>query len=42
MNTFSLQTRLYSGPGSLKVLSRFSHKHIWICLLYTSDAADEL
>ncbi|WP_353747682.1 hypothetical protein, partial [Shigella sp. FJ200801] len=24
MNTFSLQTRLYSGPGSLKVLSRFS------------------
>lgn len=30
MNTFSLQTRLYSGPGSLKVLSRFSHKHIWI------------
>ncbi len=30
MNTFSLQTRLYSGPGSLKVLSRFSHRHIWI------------
>lgn len=30
MNTFSLQTRLYSGPGSLKVISRFSHKHIWI------------
>lgn len=30
MNTFSLQTRLYSGPGSLKVLSRFTNKHIWI------------
>lgn len=30
MKTFSLQTRLYSGPGSLKVLGRFSNKHIWI------------
>lgn len=30
MKTFSLQTRLYSGPGSLKVLSRFKNKHIWI------------
>lgn len=30
MKTFSLQTRLYSGPGSLKVLGRFRHKHIWI------------
>ncbi|WP_042284197.1 1-propanol dehydrogenase PduQ [Citrobacter sedlakii] len=30
MKTFSLQTRLYSGPGSLKVLGRFTHKHIWI------------
>lgn len=30
MNTFSLQTRLYSGPGSLKVLGRFSDKHVWI------------
>ena len=30
MNTFSLQTRLYSGPGSLKVLGRFTNKHIWI------------
>ncbi|MCZ8816449.1 iron-containing alcohol dehydrogenase [Escherichia albertii] len=30
MNTFSLQTCLYSGPGSLKVLSRFTNKHIWI------------
>ncbi|MCV5348966.1 hypothetical protein OFM93_28220, partial [Escherichia coli] len=27
MNTFSLQTRLYRGPGSLKVLSRFANKH---------------
>ncbi|HFZ8993001.1 TPA: 1-propanol dehydrogenase PduQ [Citrobacter freundii] len=30
MNTFSLQTRLYSGQGSLNVLKRFSGKHIWI------------
>ncbi|MBV8041400.1 1-propanol dehydrogenase PduQ [Pluralibacter sp.] len=30
MKTFSLQTRLYSGPGSLKALDRFTNKHIWI------------
>lgn len=30
MNTFSLQTRLYSGQGSLSVLKRFTNKHIWI------------
>lgn len=30
MNTFSLQTRLYSGQGSLNVLKRFANKHIWI------------
>ena len=30
MKTFSLQTRLYSGIGSLKVLNRFTHRHIWI------------
>lgn len=30
MKTFSLQTRLYSGQGSLAVLKRFTHKHIWI------------
>ncbi|EBE1925019.1 iron-containing alcohol dehydrogenase [Salmonella enterica] len=30
MNTFSLQTRLYSGQGSLAVLKRFTNKHIWI------------
>ncbi|QRG80694.1 1-propanol dehydrogenase PduQ [Citrobacter sp. R56] len=30
MNTFSLQTRLYSGQGSLDVLKRFTNKHIWI------------
>ena len=30
MHTFSLQTRLYSGPGSLAALQRFSHQHIWI------------
>lgn len=30
MNTFSLQTRLYSGQGSLKALKRFTNKHIWI------------
>ncbi|POT59555.1 propanediol utilization protein [Citrobacter amalonaticus] len=30
MKTFSLQTRLYSGSGSLKVLGRFTNKHIWI------------
>ncbi|MTH47393.1 1-propanol dehydrogenase PduQ [Intestinirhabdus alba] len=30
MKTFSLQTRLYSGQGSLKALQRFSHKHVWI------------
>ena len=30
MNTFSLQTRLYSGHGSLAVLKRFTNKHIWI------------
>lgn len=30
MNTFSLQTRLYSGQGSLDVLERFTNKHIWI------------
>ncbi|KJT58530.1 Putative iron-containing NADPH-dependent propanol dehydrogenase, partial [Salmonella enterica subsp. enterica serovar Heidelberg str. 622737-12] len=28
MNTFSLQTRLYSGQGSLAVLKRFTNKHI--------------
>ena len=30
MNSFSLQTRLYSGQGSLEVLKRFTNKHIWI------------
>ena len=30
MNSFSLQTRLFSGQGSLDVLKRFSNKHIWI------------
>ncbi|EEZ0359762.1 1-propanol dehydrogenase PduQ [Escherichia coli] len=30
MKTFSLQTRLFSGPGSLKMLDRFTNKHIWI------------
>lgn len=30
MKTFSLQTRLYSGQGSLAVLRRFTNKHIWI------------
>lgn len=30
MNSFSLQTRLYSGQGSLDVLKRFTNKHIWI------------
>ena len=30
MNSFSLQTRLYSGQGSLSVLKRFTNKHIWI------------
>ncbi|WLI77639.1 1-propanol dehydrogenase PduQ [Kosakonia sp. H02] len=30
MNRFSLQTRLYSGAGSLQVLGRFHNKHIWI------------
>lgn len=30
MKTFSLQTRLYSGQGSLAVLKRFTNKHIWI------------
>lgn len=30
MNRFSLQTRLYSGVGSLSVLKRFRDKHIWI------------
>lgn len=30
MNTFSLQTRLYSGAGSLQVLARFHKKHIWV------------
>lgn len=30
MNRFSLQTRLYSGAGSLDTLARFHHKHIWI------------
>ncbi len=30
MHTFSLQTRLYSGPGSSAALQRFSHQHIWI------------
>lgn len=30
MKTFSLQTRLYSGEGSLDVLKRFTKKHIWI------------
>nr|WP_318381111.1 1-propanol dehydrogenase PduQ [uncultured Enterobacter sp.] len=30
MNRFSLQTRLYSGPGSLKALTRFHNKHIWV------------
>ncbi|HGL6088110.1 TPA: 1-propanol dehydrogenase PduQ [Citrobacter koseri] len=30
MNTFSLPTRLYSGRGSLDVLTRFTNRHIWI------------
>ncbi|MBS1204975.1 MAG: pduQ [Proteobacteria bacterium] len=30
MNRFSLQTRLYSGTGSLGILTRFRNKHIWI------------
>lgn len=30
MNRFSLQTRLYSGAGSLDVLKRFCNKHIWV------------
>ena len=30
MKTFSLQTRLYSGQGSLAALKRFTNKHIWI------------
>ena len=30
MNRFSLQTRLYSGTGSLEVLKRFRDKHIWV------------
>lgn len=30
MKTFSLQTRLYSGTGSLNILSRFTNRHIWI------------
>ena len=30
MKTFSLQTRLYSGQGSLAALRRFTNKHIWI------------
>lgn len=30
MNTFSLQTRLYSGKDSLNALKRFTQKHIWI------------
>ncbi|EMC3650725.1 1-propanol dehydrogenase PduQ [Citrobacter braakii] len=30
MKSFSLQTRLYSGQGSLDVLKRFTNKHIWI------------
>ena len=30
MKRFSLQTRLYSGAGSLEVLKRFRNKHIWI------------
>jgi Alcohol dehydrogenase, class IV len=45
MNTFSLQTRLYSGQGSLKVLKRFTNKHIWIIcdgFLATSPLLDTL
>lgn len=30
MNTFSLRTHLYSGQGSLDVLTRFHDKRIWI------------
>lgn len=30
MKTFSLQTRLYSGTGSLNILNRFTNRHIWI------------
>lgn len=30
MNRFSLQTRLFSGPGSLEALKRFHDKHIWV------------
>ncbi|MFB0710654.1 1-propanol dehydrogenase PduQ [Buttiauxella noackiae] len=30
MNRFSLQTRLYSGLGSLTALTRFHNKHIWV------------
>ncbi len=30
MNRFSLQTRIYSGAGSLNTLARFRNKHIWI------------
>ena len=30
MKSFSLQTRLFSGQGSLDVLKRFTNKHIWI------------
>ncbi|MGK7339985.1 1-propanol dehydrogenase PduQ, partial [Salmonella enterica] len=30
MNTFSLQTRMYSGQGSLAVLKPITNKHIWI------------
>lgn len=41
MNTFSLQTRLYSGQGSLAVLKRFTYsaaKHlIPICISFDTD-----
>lgn len=45
MKTFSLQTRIYSGDDSLKVLRRFRQRKIWIIcdgFLATSPLLDRL
>ncbi|WP_145563140.1 1-propanol dehydrogenase PduQ [Yersinia aldovae] len=45
MKTFFLQTRIYSGEGSLKVLQRFHQRKIWIVcdgFLATSPLLDKL
>ena len=45
MKTFFLQTRIYSGEGSLKVLQRFHQRKIWIVcdgFLATSPLLDRL